>query len=329
MPGGIRIPTIPGWVRRRLLFSLMVLSAAIVINFAIPRLMPGDITWIYTDSEMSPEVAESIKKQLGLDQSYMVQFWLYIKNTFTLNFGTSFYYSTTSVASMIAKTLPRTLLLLIPAQIISVVIGYFLGVISGWKAGSKTDSFITGTSLIIWAMPMFWVAMVVLYVGGYILEWFPISGYKTIYTQFGFWGTIGDRLYHIILPTLTLATKFGMTELVMRNTMTITLKQSYITTARAKGLSERRVKHRHAARNALMPVVTSAALRFATMIAGLIFIEKIFTYPGMGKMIFDAVQHADYPVIQAAFLVFAIVVIATIFLLDLIYARLDPRVRYE
>ena len=206
---------------------------------------------------------------------------------------------------------------------------YFLGVIAGWKAGSKRDSFITGSSLVIWAMPMFWVAMVFLYVGGFELGWFPLRGYRTIGVDLGFWATIADRLKYIALPTLALATKFGATELVMRNTMTITLKQSYVTTARAKGLSEFRVKHRHAARNALLPTVTAAAMRFATLVAGLIFIEKIFSYPGMGKMIFDAVLHNDYPVLQASFLVFATVVIAVIFLLDLIYARLDPRVRYE
>jgi len=246
-----------------------------------------------------------------------------------LDFGTSYFYKNTSVISLIGQTLPRTLLLLVPAQCFSILIGYVLGVISGWKAGSKRDSFITGSSLIIWAMPMFWTAMITLYVGGFLLEWFPIRGYKTIGVEFDAWGTFVDRLRHIILPTIALTTKFGVTQLVMRNTMTITLKQNYIITARAKGLSERRVKHRHAARNALIPTVTAAAMRFATMIAGLIFIEKVFSYPGMGKLILDAVLQNDYPVLQATFLVFAIVVIGTIFILDLVYARLDPRVRYD
>jgi len=329
MPRRIKIPRIPRWMQRRIGFSLMVLCAAIVINFVIPRAMPGDISFLYTNSDMDPSYARKVLADLGLDKSMWQQFLIYLKNTFTLNFGNSFFYRTESVVSMIGATLPRSLLLLIPAQILSLIIGYFLGVIAGWKAGSKRDSFITGASLVIWAMPMFWTAMIFLYVGGYILDWFPLRGYMTINAQLGFWGTIADRIKYIIGPALALATKFGVTQLVMRNTMTITLKQNYITTAKAKGLSEFRVKHRHAARNALMPVVTAAAMRFATMIAGMIFIEKVFSYPGMGKLIFDAVLNTDYPVLQATFLVFAIVVIAVIFVLDLIYARLDPRVRYE
>lgn len=321
---------IPRWMRRRLGFTIMVLFAAIIINFIIPRAMPGDITWVFTDDSMSENVARQIIKDFGLDKSLWTQFWLYVKNTFIGNWGTSFYWRNTSVASLIIERLPRTLLLLIPAQLIATLIGYFLGVIAGWKAGSTRDSTITGISLIIWAMPMFWVAMIVLYVGGYQLDWFPLRGYRTIDSaDFSFFAMIWDRMRHMFLPTLTLVLKFGATELVMRNTMTITLKQNYITTARAKGLSEFRVKHRHAARNALLPVVTTTAMRIATAVAGLIFIETIFSYPGMGKLIFDAVTRGDFPVLQASFLMFAIVVVVTIFLLDLVYARLDPRVRYE
>ncbi len=324
-----RIPLPPFWVRRRIGFSVMVLMGAIVINFIIPRAMPGDITFLYTSSDMDPMVANQILRDLGLDKSQWYQFVVYLKNCFTLQFGNSFFYRTDSVISLIGEALPRTLLLLIPAQLLSITIGYFLGVISGWKAGSKKDSFITGSSLVIWAMPMFWTAMVVLYVGGYMLEWFPLRGYKTINVELNAWGAFVDRLKYIILPTIALAAKFGVTQLVMRNTMTISLKQNYVTTARAKGLSERRVKHRHAARNALMPTVTSAAMRFATLVAGLIFIEKVFSYPGMGKLILEAVLNNDYPVLQACFLAFAAVTIVTIFILDLVYARLDPRVRYE
>ncbi|MBT3362442.1 MAG: ABC transporter permease [Chloroflexi bacterium] len=327
----IRIPGVPGWVQRRIVFSIVVILAAIALNFLIPRLMPGDITFYMTSSTQPPSVAEGIIRRLGLDKPMITQFWIYLKDTFTFQYGNSFV-SGDPVISMIKERLPRTMLLLIPAQIISLIIGYFLGVIAGWKAGGTKDSFITGSSLIIWAMPMFWVGMVVLYIFAYLLGWFPLSGFMDVDNvgkSIGFFPTIADRINHIILPTLTLATKYGAYELVMRNTMTITLKQNYIITAKAKGLSEFRVKHRHAARNAMMPTITAAAMRFATMIAGLIFIETIFSYPGMGKMIFDAVQRQDYPVIQASFLFFALVTIATIFVLDVVYARLDPRVRYD
>ncbi len=329
MPAILKRIKIPRWVARRIGFMLMVLCAAIVINFFIPRFMPGDFTTLYVSADMPPEVAEAIKERLGLNETMGMQFLKYLRSIVTFDFGYSFKFQTTNVITLIGSRLPRTLLLLIPAQIISVAIGYVLGVIAGWKAGSKTDSFITGSALVIWAMPMFWTAMIILYIGGYILDWFPLGGYRTVGAEYGFWGTIWDRIYHLILPTLALVTKFGVTELVMRNTMTITLKQNYITTARAKGLSENRVKHRHAARNALMPTVTSTAMRFATLIAGMIFIEKIFSYPGMGKLMFDAVMASDFAVVQACFFFFTLSVLAMIFLLDFIYARLDPRVRYE
>jgi len=291
--------------------------------------MPGDITYYVTGPEMPPEIAEAILKRLGLDKPLWDQFLIYLKNTFTLDFGYSFRFATRPVISIIGDTLPRTLALLIPGNIIGVFVGYMLGVTAGWKPGSKTDSYITGSSLMLWAMPMFWTAMIALYVGGYWLEWFPLRGYRTIGVRFNFIEMIIDRIHHMILPWLTLATKFGVSELVMRNTMTIAIQQNYVVTAKAKGLSERKIKHRHAARNALLPLVTSTSLRLATMIAGLIFIETIFSYPGMGKLIYDAVQFQDYPVLQATFLIFAVVIIAMIFILDLIYARLDPRVRYE
>lgn len=325
----IKMPRIPRWAIRRISFMIMVLLAAVIINFILPRAMPGDVTDYLIGSDAPPEVYEAVYRELGLDRPVWEQFFVYLKNVVTGNLGVSFRWAGKSVGSMIAETLPRTLALLIPAEIIAIAIGYVLGVISGWRAGSKMDSFITGFGLILWAMPMFWGAMVFLYLGGFVLEWFPLRGYRTVGVDFTWFGMILDRIWYLILPGITLITKFGATQLVMRNTMTITLKQNYIITAKAKGLSESRVKQRHAARNALMPVVTSTALRMATMAAGLIFIESIFSYPGMGKLIYDAIITKDYPVMQATFLVFAIVIIATIFILDLIYARLDPRVRYD
>ena len=314
---------------RRIGFMIVVLFAAITINFFIPRLMPGDVTNYLISSDAPPEVADAILKRLGLDRPMWEQFVIYVKNTFTGTWGYSFRAGTDPVSGLILARLPRTLALLIPAEIIAVSIGYFLGVTAGWKAGSRKDYFITGGGLILWAMPMFWTAMILLYVGGYLLNWFPIRGYRTVGVEMSFFSMVWDRIWHMILPVLVLVSKFGAAELVMRNTMTITLKQNYVTTARAKGLSEMRVKHRHAARNALIPLVTSTALRMASMAAGLIFIETVFTYPGMGKLVFDSVIFGDYPVLQACFLMFAIIIVATIFLLDLFYARLDPRVRYE
>ncbi|MCX6013527.1 MAG: ABC transporter permease [Chloroflexi bacterium] len=311
-------------------FMLIVFIAALIINFAIPRLMPGDITDVYLTTAFDSQTSETLMKRFGLDQPQIVQFGLYLRNIFTGDFGVSLYRYPKTVSSMLAEAIPKSLALIIPSQIIYVLIGYFLGVKAGWKAGSKTDSIITGLSMLIWAAPMFWVAMIILYIFGFWLSWFPLGGYETIGAHWanGF-GRIGDLIYHAILPMFTLILcRFGSAQMVMRNTITITLKENYITTARAKGLSENRVKHRHAARNALLPLVTSTTFGVSLSVSGSIFIEKIFSYPGVGRMTFDAVVRGDYPVIQGCFLIFTVMIIVVVVLLDLIYARLDPRVRF-
>ena len=322
---------IPKWFRRRLRFMLLVLIAALIINFFIPRLMPGDITDYYIAESFATETAETLNRRFGFDQSLWTQFWLYLRNTFTGNFGISHWRYPTPVSTLLREAVPKTLLIVLPAQLIYVAIGYFLGVTAGWKAGSKTDSTITGLSMFIWSAPMFWVAMLILYLFAFLLGWFPLGGYMTVGTSYSnVFVEMADKLRHAFLPMATLViARFGSSQMVMRNTITITLKENYIVSAHAKGLSENRVKHRHAARNALLPLVTSTSFGVALSVSGAVFIEKIFSYPGMGRMTFDAVVRQDFPVVQACFLIFTLVIISVVVLLDLIYARLDPRVRFD
>jgi len=310
---------------------LLVFIAALIINFVIPRLMPGDITDLYIAESFATETAETLKARFGFDQSLWTQFWLYLRNTFTGNFGISLWRYPTPVSTLLREAVPKTLAIVLPAQILYVVLGYFLGVKAGWKAGTSTDSAIMGSSTLIWAAPMFWVAIIILYIFAFLLGWFPLGGYMTIGVNYtNVFARIFDWLKHAFLPIITIIIcRFGSSVMVMRNTITITLKENYIVSAHAKGLSENRVKHRHAARNALLPLVTSTSFGIATSITGVVFIEKIFSYPGMGRMTYDAVVRHDYPVIQACFLIFTVMIIAVVLLLDFIYARLDPRVRYD
>ena len=320
----------PVWIRRRLLLMCMVFFAALIINFSIPRLMPGDITEFFITERFTEEDILLLKQRFGLDQPIITQFWLYIKSVFTGNFGISFNYYPKSVSSMLTRAIPFSLSIFIPAQLTYIFIGYLLGVKAGWKAGSKTDSSIMGISLFIWGAPMFWVAMIILYVFSFLLRWFPFGGYMTLgITYNNIFHKFIDWVYHAFLPMLTLVVcRFSSSAMVMRNTITITLKENYITACHAKGLSETRVKHRHAARNALLPLSTSLTFGIALAISGSVFIEKIFSYPGVGRLIFNAVLMQDYPVIQACFLIFTIMIIVAVLSLDFIYARLDPRIRY-
>jgi len=322
----------PRWVQRRLGFLILVFLSVLVLNFFLIRLMTGDIAdFLAPDPNLFPEIREDILREFGLDKSLGEQFVLYVKNTFTGNLGVSFKYTPRTVLSLILETAPRSVALVIAAQLITVFIGYLLGVFAGWRAGSKTDTAVTGISLTIWAAPMFWVAMIILFVVGFKLGWFPLAGYRTIgIVQPNIFLAIIDRLRYMVMPVFTLVfCRFGAAQLIMRNTITITLKENYITTAEAKGISERRVKHRHAGRNALLPLVTSTTLGIGAALTGSIFIEKIFSYPGMGRLIFDSVLSNDYPLFQGTFLMSSALIITAIFLLDFIYAFLDPRVRYE
>jgi peptide/nickel transport system permease protein len=318
------------WLIRRLGFIMVVIFAALVINFAIPRLMPGGAAQVYTMGTKLPAAAQdAIARRFGLYKSVWEQFGLYIKNTFMGDFGISYQYYPTTVASKVAAALPWTLFLLMTSTIITVPVGYALGVFAGWRAGSKRDNIIQVVSLLLLATPLFWIAMILLYVFGYQLGWFPLSGAFTIHSEkLSFFPYIGDVLWHAVLPMLSLLTIFGAYQLIMRNTMVTTLREHYITTAEAKGISDNKVKFRHAARNALLPLVTSVGLRFAMLVGGSVFVEKIFSYPGIGQLIFNAVMDRDYPILQACFLIYSVVTILMIFVLDLIYLRLDPRIRY-
>jgi len=306
---------------------LAVLAAAVILNFLIPRLMPGGAIQAYA-GKLPEAVREKIIQRFGLDKPMWDQFILYIRNTLQGDLGESYSRYPLSVSYLIGKALPWTLFLLITATVLTVPLGYIFGVMAGWRAGTKADTGIQVGSLALLATPLFWIAMVLLYIFSARLGWFPLGGAET--TVSGYTGIVrlGDILWHAVLPLLALMTLFGAYEMIMRNTMVTTIRENYVITAEAKGASENRVKYMHAARNALLPLITSVAMRFATIVGGSVFVEKIFSYPGVGSLLFNAVLSYDYPVLQGGFLIFSVVTVITVFILDLIYLRLDPRIRY-
>ncbi len=318
------------WLLRRLGFMLLVFVVALIINFVIPRLMPAGAIDLYTKgAKLSPDAQQAVIRKFGLDKSVMEQFWLYVVNIFRGEFGVSFAFYPTRVSTLVFRALPWTLFLLISAEIISVPIGYFLGVIAGWKAGSKTDSTIQAVSLFLLSTPLFWIGMILLFVFGYQLGWFPLSGAYTIPPRYpNIFVQLYDYIRHAVLPILSLVTVFGIEQLIMRNTMVTTIREQYVLIAKAKGQSPTKVKFNHAASNALLPLVTSVGLRFAMLVGGSVFVETVFSYPGIGKLIFNSVLNVDYPVLQAAFLIYSITTIVVVFLLDIVYVYLDPRIRY-
>lgn len=319
------------WLLRRIISNIAVLITALIINFLIPRLMPGTpVDFFAGGSKISAEVQQAIIRRFGLDKPVIEQFWLYMANAVRGDFGYSFYYYPQKVWDLIKFALPWTLFINLSALVLQIAIGYYLGVMAAWKAGKRTDTVLQTLSLGLQSTPLFWLAMIVIYVFSFKTGWFPIAGAYTPAADYAnIFEKILDIMQHAFLPVLTLTIgQFGVFQLILRNTMVNVLKEQYMMIARAKGLSENRIKYGHAARNALLPMTTFIGLCFAATISGSIFIETIFAYPGIGKLVYDAAFDRDYPVLQGCFLVFSVFIVLANFAVDIVYKYIDPRIRY-
>ncbi|HYK83738.1 MAG TPA: ABC transporter permease [Ktedonobacteraceae bacterium] len=318
---------------RRIGFYLVALWASITINFVIPRLAPGDPAGALIarfQGRMNPQAISSLKLQFGLSNDPLwIQYVRYLENLLHGNLGTSFTYFPTPVSTVLAQELPWTLALVGISVVISFTVGSLIGVLIAWKRGSFIDGVLPPMLTFFSAIPYFWLALVALYVFAYTLNWFPLNGgYDTSVTV----GWSADFLLsvfnHGLLPgfTIVLASIAGWM-LGMRNTMITTLTEDYVLLAEAKGLSERRVMFSYAARNAILPNVTSFTLSLGFVVGGSLLTEIVFSYPGIGFALLQAAQNADYPLLQGIFLLIAMAVLGANFIADLIYVVLDPRVR--
>jgi peptide/nickel transport system permease protein len=319
------------YVVKRIFRAILTLLIIIVINFVLPRMMPGSaVTYLAAGPKIGPEARQRLIAQFGLDKPVLDQFWLYLTNLFRGDFGVSFQYYPKTVAEFLVERIPWTLLVFGSSMLLAIVIGLFLGITSAWRHGTKTDVTIQTFSLAIWSTPFFWTGMIFLMVFAFWIPLFPLRGSVTSGAVYQSpLDYVIDIFKHAALPMLTLTTGwFAETALIMRSSMIETLSEDYILTAEAKGLKEGRVKYRHAARNALLPVVTTIAISLGTVIGGSVLVENVFSYPGLGRLIFDAVMTRDYPVLQGAFFVLAVFVTLANFAADMAYAHLDPRIKY-
>lgn len=344
------------------MYSLILLFFVITLNFIIFFMMPGDPAemWINPTGRLSPEdlakQREALRQIFGLGEPKHIIFLKTTQSLLTFNFGKSIMTGRSVSATMLEK-IPFTLFLLGTSTTIAIVIGVLLGVITAWKRGGKTDSFLVTSALILYSLPTFWLGMIFIMIFFTQLGWFPnahsfpvdawtLKGFPVPYTvepnisanslniQFtlnaqGTMELIRGYLYHAFLPVLTLVLfSYGGYLLLTRSTMLEALTEDYIVTARAKGLPERAVLLKHALKNASLPLITSAALSFGFILSGAIITETVYTYEGLGHWIWDAIQARDYPVVLPVFYVIAICVIAANFLADLLYGIIDPRIKY-
>jgi peptide/nickel transport system permease protein len=316
-----------GYVGRKLLGAAGTLLFVMLFNFVLFRVMPGSpVDTIARNQRLSPNEIQALIEDFGLDRSLPAQVPGYLWDTVRGNFGVS-YTSGRPVTAVLAERVWPTVVLVLPATIISVAVGVWLGIHAGWRRGSGTDAGSVGASLLLYSTPEGWLGMVLLVVFGVWLGIFPLGGYSSSPPPEGA-AYVADVITHAFLPVLTLALAYiGEYVLVMRSSMVEVTHEDYLTTARAKGLTDREVRRNHAVPNALLPIVTLIFYSFGFVLGGAVVIESIFNWPGLGLLTFQAIDNQDYPVIQGVFLLSSFLVIAFNLAADLSYAYIDPRVR--
>lgn len=308
----------------------LVLAVALMANFAVPRLAPGDpLIGIVGESGALLPAAEqrAIVHRVGLDRPLVVQFGRYLERLAHGDLGYSYNRGRT-VASVIGERLPFTLLLLLPAAVASAVIGVGFGVRAAWRRGSRTDVGLLAVVLALDALPAFFLGTLLLIGLAVRLGWFPVS--SNIPPGVGLLSLhgMGEVARRLTLPFLTLTlTGLAPYFLTTRSAMLGTLGEDYVLMARAKGCPTTDVVHRHALRNALLPVSTLFSLNLGFILGGAVVVETVFSYPGMGRLTYDAVLARDFPMLQGTFLVFTVAVVGANLLADVVYPLLDPRVR--
>jgi len=317
---------------RRIIEVMAIFFLILTGLFLLFHLSPGDPVSRMVQPGMSAEDASMLISQLGLDQPLWLQYLYYVKNFFTGNFGISFHYGQ-PVIHIIGRRLPNTILLFTTSVILSAAAGVFWGKLVAWYKGRPIDTWVTILALVCHTLFLPWIALLFIWIFAYHVGWFPLNGMITpevwIDPSTGFLAKAADIGHHMLLPLLTLfIIHVGSYLLIMRSSMLETLKEDYILTARAKGLSEKRVRNRHAAPNAYLPVVTSIGLSLAFSINGGALTETVFSWPGIGRELIFAVSNNDYPLALACFLFISLVVLVANVIVDVLYAYLDPRIRY-
>ncbi len=321
------------YILRRLGFYMAALVVAIMINFFLPRLLPGDPATIILGTSagrLSPEALQQVREALGLSNAPLPQqFVNYLSHLFQGDFGTSYTYFPAPVTTVISTGLIWTLLLGSVSLVISFVLGNLLGIVGSWRRGGLVDTLAPPLLILIGSFPAFFLALGLLYIFGVKLDLFPIShAYNTRLPQGFNLPFIKSVLEHMVLPvTTSVLLGLGGWALGMRNVMVGVLADDYVTMAEAKGLKQIRIMFNYAARNALLPGVTGFGIALGAVLSGQILIETVFSYPGLGFMLIYSVNGRDYPLMQGLFMMITMGILAANFLVDILYTRLDPRVR--
>jgi peptide/nickel transport system permease protein len=313
-----------GWVVK---FVAVVLIIA-TFNFVLVHAAPGDPAQVIAGQSggSDEKVLASIRAEYGLDKPYPVQLATYLGRILTLDLGYS-YRQQRSVASLIGDRMPATMLLTATSFILALIAGIVLGTLAGVRAGKWSDTLLTVVSLLLYATPVFWLGLMLVLLFAVQLDWLPAFGYVTIGVPMTAFQRMRDIGWHLILPALSLAAVYlAIYARLMRSSVLEVTHQDYIKTAKAKGLKQGRIIMRHILRNAMLPIVTVAGMQAGALVGGAVVIETVFAWPGLGRLIYDALLQRDYPVLLGVFLVMSVIVILLNLLTDAVYRMIDPRV---
>jgi peptide/nickel transport system permease protein len=316
------------FVTGKVLGSLATLLFVLCFNFFLFRVVESDpVATLFRGRNLTQQQRAELQKEFGLNGSKAEQFGRYLQQTAQLNLGRS-YISNEPVSKQIWERAWPTIALVGVSTLLSAVFGVLIGIAAAWKRGSATDYGGQAFTMATYAMPDFWLGMLLLICFAVVLGWFPVGGISDPTSSATGVSHLFDEAKHMFLPALTLTLAYlGEYALVMRSSLLDTMREDYLVLARAKGLRDKLVKNRHAVPNALLPVVTLIAINFGFVLSGAIAVEAIFSWPGLGLATFEALRGPDLPMLQGLFLVFSAAVIFFNLVADLLYAYLDPRVR--
>lgn len=314
---------------KRVLQAIPLIFVVIVLNFILVHAAPGDPIFFIAGEFGDPEYYEMMRADFGLDKPIYEQLTIYVANVLRGNLGRSFFFRQ-PVMQVIAERIPATLLLMGTSFVLASLLGMVVGVIASSKPYSIKDNLITAGALMGYSLPVFWLAQMLLIFFALWLGIFPAQGMTSLRVNLTGIEYVLDVLRHLMLPATSLAVyHLALISRLTRASMLEVLQEDYITTAYSKGLSERRIVYRHALRNALLPVVTVMGMNLGFMIAGAVLTETVYTWPGLGRLMYDSIYTRDYPLLMGLFIVISISVIVANLVTDVVYGMLDPRIRFR
>lgn len=314
----------------KLIVYIACLILVVLINFGLPRLMPGDPALMLIGQEgitVTEEMLDEMHQKMGTDKPVITQIALYVQDLMKGDWGFS-YQSKKPVSEMLSSSIRSTLIISVPAIIISSVLAILLGCIAGYYQGSSFDNICTSALIILYAVPMFLLGMILVYVFAFRLQWFPLGSLKSVHVEPTFFAAVKDRLWHVFLPIITLSlSSITSKYLIIRNSVAKERTAKYVVYAKARGLSNKEVLFKHILKNSCQPFISVVGMNIGFIFSGSLVVEMIFSLNGMGMLIYNAAINRDYVVMQGAFLLLSLIVILSNLLADLISAMIDPRIR--